>query len=197
MDVPGGLYLKCPECGRETLHEVLKGRGSERGRVLKLSALVKCPTCGSVRNVELREEGDRPVAAVLSDEGVSSRTTVFLDPASTVELDDVLMVDGVPGLLTGIEVGTRRRPRARTPEITMLWFKRYDKVKVKISVNTGRRTASREIWAAPGEEFEIGDVVTAGDMKVLVHSINAGGRRIRRGAVRASEIRRIYGREVE
>jgi uncharacterized Zn finger protein len=112
-------------------------------------------------------------------------------------LDDVLMVDGIPALVTGIEVGTRRRPRAAASEISILWMKRYDKVKVKVSINTGRRTASREIWAAPTEEFEIGDVVTAGDMKVLVHSINAGGRRIRRGAVRASEIRRIYGREVE
>jgi len=197
MDVPGGLYLKCPDCGRETLHEVLKGRGSERGRVLRLSVLVRCPGCGSVRKVDIREEGERPVTAVLSDEGVSSRTTVLLDPASTVELDDILMVDGVPSLVTGIEVGTRRRPKAGASEISVLWLKRYDKVKVRVSINTGRRTASREIWASPQEEFEIGDVVTAGDMKVLVHSINAGGRRIRRGAVRASEVRRIYGREVE
>jgi uncharacterized Zn finger protein len=197
MDVPGGLYLRCPDCGKETIHEVLKGRGSERGNVLKLSALVRCPECNAVRKVEIKEEGDRPVMAVLSDEGVSSRTTILMDPASKVELDDVMMVDGVLGLVTGIEVGTRRRPRAVASEITMLWLKRYDKVKVKLSINTGRRTQSREIWAAPDEEFEIGDVVSAVDMKVLVHSINAGGRRIRRGAVKACAIRRIYGREVE
>jgi uncharacterized Zn finger protein len=197
MDVPGALYLKCPECGKETLHEVLKGRGSERGGVLRLAALVKCPGCGSVRNVNIKEEGERPISAVLSDEGASSRTSVLLEPSSTVALDDVIMVDGVPGLVTGIEVGTVRRPHAAASEITMLWLKRYDKVKVKVSINTGRRTSSREIWAAPEEEFEIGDVVTAGDIKVLVHSINAGGRRIRRGAVKACETRRIYGREVE
>ena len=197
MDVPAALYLKCPDCRKETLHEVLKGRGSERGGVLRLAALVKCPECGSVRTVNIKEAGEKPVCAVLSDEGVSSPTSVLLDPASTITLDDVIVVDGIPGLVTGIEVGTVRRPHAIVSEITKLWLKRYDKVKVKVSINTGRRTVSREIWAAPEEEFEIGDVVTAGDIKVLVHSINAGGRRIRRGAAKACAIRRLYGREVE
>jgi uncharacterized Zn finger protein len=197
MEVPGALYLKCPDCGKETLHEVLKGRGSERGGTLKLAALVKCSVCGAVRNVNIREEGEKAVTAVLSDQGVSSRTSILMDPGSRVELDDVVMVDGIPGLVTGIEVGTRRRPHANVRDITVLWMKRYDKVKVKVSINTGRRTTSREIWAEPREEFEIGDVIAAGDMKVLVHSINAGGRRIRRGSVKASGIRRIYGREVE
>jgi uncharacterized Zn finger protein len=34
-------------------------------------------------------------------------------------------------------------------------------------------------------------------MKVLIHSLNTGGRRLRRGSAPASEVRRIYGREVE
>lgn len=197
MDIPSALYLKCPECKKETLHEVLKGRGSERGTTLRLTALVKCADCGTVRKVDIKEEGERPVPAILSDAGVSSRTSVMLDPSSQVELDDVLMIDGLPVLVTGIEVGTVRKTHAGAGDITTLWLKRYDKVKVRISINTGRRTVSKEIWASPEEKFEIGDVITAGDMKVLVHSISSGGRRVRRGSVTARGARRIYGREVE
>ena len=197
MDVPGALYLKCPECKKETLHEVLKGRGSERGPVMKLSALVKCSGCSAVRRVELREETEKAIEAVVSDAGVSARTVVKLDPASPVSLDDVVAVDGVPCLVTAIEVGTVRRREAIAKDISTLWLKRYDKVKVKLSINTGRRTVSRELWASPEEEFEVGDILGAGDMKVLIHSISAGGRRVRRGTVKAAEVSRMYGREVE
>ena len=81
--------------------------------------------------------------------------------------------------------------------VDTVWLKRYDKVKLKVSVNTGRRTKSLELWAAPEERFEVGDIVTAGGMKVLIHSMNTGGRKLKRGSAASKNIRRIYGREVE
>ena len=237
MEIPNALYLECPECGEETLHEVLKGRGSERAGGVRLSALVKCQECGTVRTVDVREDAERAVVAVLSDGDRSTRCTVPLDPSSVVSVGDVIMLggggaaggegpgaeaggdgeraddekpseegeddslstadEGMPCLVTAIEVRTRRVPRAKASSVDTLWLKRYDRVKVKVSVNTGRKTVSRDFWAAPDERFEIGDIVSAGDMKVLVHSLNTGGRRLRRGSARADEIRRLYGREVE
>lgn len=219
MEIPNALYLECPECEDETLHEVLKGRGSSRAGGLRLSALVKCQQCGTIRTVEVTEQAERAVKAVLSDEGRSTRCTISLDPGSVISVGDVIMLggtgasgagddeaggdgvstpeEGLPCLVTAIEVKTRRVPRAKASTAETVWLKRYDKVKVKISVNTGRKTISREIWAAPDEQFEIGDVVSAGDMKLLVHSLNTGGRRLKRGSASARDIRRIYGREVE
>ena len=236
MEIPNALYLECPECGEETLHEVLKGRGSERAGGVRLSALVKCGTCGTIRTVDIREEAERAVEAVLSDGDRSTRCSVPMDPYSVVSVGDIIMLggggaggggprdreekgggddgegapgdgedddglatpdEGLPCLVTAIEVGTRRVPRAKATSVDTLWLKRYDRVKVKVSVNTGRKTVSRDFWAAPDERFEIGDVVSAGDMKVLIHSLNTGGRRLRRGSAPASEVRRIYGREVE
>ncbi|MBM4248774.1 MAG: hypothetical protein FJ149_04955 [Euryarchaeota archaeon] len=245
MEIPNALYLECPECDGETLHEVLKGRGSEGARGIRLTALVRCQECGTVRTVEVRELAERAVGAVLSDGDRSTRCTVPLDPASVVSVGDVIMVggagasgreeegaagnrqraagggggaddgdigggsdggeddglstpdEGMPCLVTAVEVGTRRVPRAKASSIGTLWLKRHDRVKVKVSINTGRKTISRELWAAPDERFEVGDIVTAGDVKVLVHSINTGGRRLRRGSAEAATIRRLYGREVE
>jgi uncharacterized Zn finger protein len=232
VEIPNALYLECPECSEETLHEVLKGRGSERAGGVRLSALVKCQECGTIRTVEIHEQAERAVEAVLSDGDRSTRCAVPLDPSSVVSVGDVLMLgeagaggaeedgagvkgerpkrekgaddervstpeEGLPCLVTAIEVKTRRVPRAKASAVDTLWLKRYDRVKVKVSVNTGRKTVSRDFWAAPDERFEIGDVISAGDMKVLVHSLNTGGRRLRRGSAVASEIRRLYGREVE
>ena len=255
MEIPNALYLDCPECDDETLHEVLKGRGSERAGGVRLSALVKCQQCGTIRTVEIREEAERAVDAVLSDGDRSTRCAVPLDPGSVISVGDVIILggggetggvaktgeegrgeresedaggergseeggedddgekggraengnaeslatpeEGLPCLVTAIEVKARRVPRAKASAVDTVWLKRYDRVKVKVSINTGRKTISRELWAAPDERFEIGDIVTAGNMKVLVHSLNTGGRRLRRGSAAAAEIRRLYGREVE
>jgi len=264
VEIPNALYLDCPECDDETLHEVLKGRGSERAGGVRLSALVKCQECGTIRTVEVREEAERAVDAVLSDGDRSTRCAVPLDPGSVISVGDVIILggggetggvgkageagqgergsqageggrgseeagggrgseegkgdddgeeggraengnaeslatpeEGLPCLVTAIEVKTRRVPRAKASAVDTVWLKRYDRVKVKVSVNTGRKTVSRDFWAAPDERFEIGDIVTAGNMKVLVHSLNTGERRLRRGSACASEIRRLYGREVE
>jgi len=197
VELPGSLYLECSECGEETLHEVLKGRASDRGGEVRLSALVKCPDCGTIHRVNLREGGERLVNAIVSDLHISQRIQVPLDPASTVSLEDTIMIEGLPCLVTAIEVGGRRPGHASVPDITTLWLKRYDKVRVKFSINAGRRTVTRELWAAPDEEFEVGDVFNVQDMKVLVHAIKVPTRKLHRGSAKARDIRRLYGREVD
>ena len=197
MELPGSLYLECEECGEETLHEVLKGRASEKGGAVRLSATVKCAGCGKVRRVSMREGGEKKVNAILSDSSLSQRMQVALEPDSAVSVGDTIMANGLPCLVTSIEVGGRRPLNAGAGEITTLWLKRYDKVRVKVSINWGKRTVARELWAAPEEEFERGDVVTVGDIKVLVHSIKTPAGKVHRGSVKARLIRRLYGREVQ
>jgi uncharacterized Zn finger protein len=197
VELPGSIYLECPECGEETLHEVLKGRASDRGTEVRLSALVKCPECGAIYRVNLREGGERAVNAIVSDLQLSQKLQIPLDPASTISLDDIIMVEGLPCIVTSIEVGGRRPGHARVPEITTIWLKRYDKLRVKVSINAGRSTVTRELWAAPEEEFEVGDVLNVQDMKVLVHAIKVPTRKLHRGSAKAKDIRRLYGREVD
>ncbi|MEM4729542.1 MAG: HVO_0476 family zinc finger protein [Thermoplasmata archaeon] len=197
LETPGGIYLKCPECGRDVLHEVLKGRARRRGGGIRLDALVKCGRCGCVRRAEVREEAERMVPAVLSDAGASERRKVPLDPSASVSVGDELVVDGLRCLVTSIEAGGARRSSAKVPEICTLWLKRFDRVRVRVSVNAGRRTLPREFWAPPEKEVAIGDVVEAGGVRVLVHSMSVGGRKLRKGSAKARDIVRIYGREVE
>jgi uncharacterized Zn finger protein len=237
VEIPNALYLQCPECRDETLHEVLKGRGSERRGGIRLTALVKCGGCGAIRTVEIKEEARRSVPTILSDEGRSTKCALELEPSSVISVGDIIMLgsgdsgaadgegaqgagggrkgregggekdeedeavespeEGMPCLVTAIEVGTRRVPRAKVSSMDTVWLKRFDRVKLKVSVNTGRRTISRELWAGPEERFEVGDILTAGDMQLVIHSMNTGGRRLKRGIAAAKDIRRIYGREVE
>jgi len=197
VDAPSALYLRCPGCGAEELHEVLKGRARRRGGGLSLDALVRCGRCGLVRRAMVREGGERSVRAVLSDAGASQRLSLNLDEGSVLSVGDELIMNGLRCLVTSLEAGGGRRRSARVPEIQTVWLKRFDRVRVRVSVNAGRRTLPRELWAAPEDEIGVGDVVSAGGVRVLVHSLSVGGRRLRRGSARARDISRLYGREVE
>ncbi|MGQ9582421.1 MAG: HVO_0476 family zinc finger protein [Thermoplasmatota archaeon] len=197
LELPAGVYLPCRECGREGLHEVLKGRARRRGGATRLDALVRCGSCGSVRRELVVEGGEREVRAVLSDQGSSVRRSIALDKGLRVSTGDELIVNGLRCVVTSIEASGARKRRAAVPEIQTLWLKRFDRVRVKVSISIGRRTVARDFWALPEEELEIGDVLEVGSARVLVHALSVGGRILRRGAARARDVKRVYGREVD
>ena len=157
---------------------------------------VKCSSCGRVTSVTYRE--DRPVAVplVLSDREASERDAIDLGPEELVSVGDRLDHAGHRIEVTSIEVGERRVPSAAAKAIRMLWAKRRDRVVVKFSVNKGNRTVSHEFEAAPDEEFEIGDIVDLGRERAVIHKMHVGTTTMRRGAARAEDIVRIYGKLV-
>ncbi len=85
---------------------------------------------------------------------------------------------------------------ALAKEVSTLWAKRTDRVRVKFSVNKGNRTVPHEVLAAPDEEFEVGEIVDLGRDRAIVHHIRLRHRTMHEGRVRADEIVRMYGRVV-
>ncbi|MDD3398714.1 MAG: HVO_0476 family zinc finger protein, partial [Candidatus Methanomethylophilaceae archaeon] len=67
-------------------------------------------------------------------------------------------------------------------------------LKIKISVNNVHRTYSRVIEAVPDEEFAVGDTMRFGVDEVVIHGIKVQGKMVRRGAVEARKIVRMYGK---
>ena len=85
---------------------------------------------------------------------------------------------------------------ALAKEVSTLWAKRTDRVRVKFSVNMGNRTVPHEVLATPDEEFEVGDIIDLGKARAIVHHIRTRHRTMREGRIRADEIVRMYGRVV-
>lgn len=194
MDAPGSLHCECPECGEETAHRVLKGR-MRKGKSLRVEATAKCSVCGHVHGVTVVEEAPIKVPTIVSWRGGSKRTFLELMPSDEIGEGDEVM--GETNLMvTSIECGERRVGRARARDITTLWTKRFDSVRVRFSIARGSRTVSMGVDAAPDEEFEIGTVTQVGNVKVLVHRIRTGGTTLYQGIALARDIVRIYGRIV-
>lgn len=192
MAIPNSLYLDCPSCGVKTLHEVLKGRLSKGRDVLETT--VKCQQCGHVQNTVVREPRSVNVPIIVSDMGQSKRYEFEFAEDEVVALDEELFVGDANVVITAIEKGDKRVSQAPADEVSTLWAKQFDKVRVKISVNKNTKTLAAEVFALPEEEFFVGDLMTIGRDEVVIHTIKTSGGMVRTGGVAARDIVRIYAK---
>ncbi len=192
MAVPNSLYLDCPSCGEKTLHEVLKGRISKGGDVLETT--IKCQECQHVHSAVVREPKSTKVAIILSDIGATKKTEFEFGEDELVVVGDELFIGDTNVVITAIEKGERRVPEAVAKEIKTIWAKKFDKVRVKISVNKTSKTLAAELTALPDEEFFVGDILNIGRDSVVIHYIKTRESMVRQGGVPARDIVRIYAK---
>jgi uncharacterized Zn finger protein len=194
MAAPSALVLHCDTCG-DVPHRVLRGKVTGKDEVV-FEGVVKCSKCGQVRAVLTREPKPIQVPLIISFLEKSERTFLEFSPDEQVELGQEIELGDTRLKVTSIEVEGRRMDGALAKEVTTIWAKRTDRVRVKFSVNMGNRTVPHEVLATPDEEFEVGDIVDLGRARAVVHHIRTRQRTVHEGRVRADEIVRMYGRVV-
>ena len=194
MAAPSALVLHCDTCG-DVPHRVLRGKVTGKDEVV-FEGVVKCSKCGQVRSVVTREPKPIDVPVIVSFLEASERTTLEFSPDEQVEVGQELELGDTRLRVTAIDVRGRRMEGALAKEVSTLWAKRTDRVRVKFSVNMGNRTVPHEVLATPDEEFEVGDIIDLGKARAIVHHIRTRHRTMREGRIRADEIVRMYGRVV-
>jgi uncharacterized Zn finger protein len=194
MAAPSALVLRCETCG-EVPHRVLRGKLGGKADVV-FEGVVKCSQCGSVRSVVSREPRPVEVPVIVSWLGASERASLEFGPGELVRVGEPLEMGDARIEVTAIESRGARVASAPASEVSTIWAKRIDRVRVKFSVNKGNRTVALDLVAAPDEEFEVGEIVDLGKNRALIHHIRTRHRTLREGIVRADEIVRMYGRVV-
>ena len=191
-NVPNAIYVECPDCGEETLHEVLKGRLGKDGSTLE--GTLRCQECGRVHPAVVREGRTIKVPVIVSDRRESRRAEVELPEDEELQVEDELQLDDLPIIISSLERGGARVTRALAKDVTAIWAKRFDKVHVRVSINDVHKTIPAEVDALPEEEFFIGDLMTIGRYDVVITQIKTRDAMARRGAVMARDIVRIYAK---
>ena len=194
MAIPNSLYIECPTCGEKTLHDVLRGKISKGGDVLETT--VRCQKCNTVHSVVVREPKPVSVPIIVSEMGQSRRFAFEFGADELVSVGDELFVGDTNVVVTSIEKDKARVQSATAAEISTIWAKRFDNVRVKISVNKTSKTLAAEITALPDEEFYVGDIFTVGKDKVVIHTIKTNNGTVRSGGVAARDIVRIYAKSM-
>ncbi|MCE5260893.1 MAG: hypothetical protein LLG21_02800 [Euryarchaeota archaeon] len=191
-NVPNAIYVECPDCGEETLHEVLKGRLGKDGSTLE--ATLRCQECGRVHPAVVREGRTIRVPVIVSDRKESRRAEVELPEDEELRVEDELQLDDLPIIISSLEREGARVSRALAKDVTAIWAKRFDKVHVRVSINDVHKTIPAEVDALPEEEFFVGDLMTIGRYDVVITQIKTRDAMARRGAVMARDIVRIYAK---
>jgi uncharacterized Zn finger protein len=193
MNVPNAIQVECPDCGEETLHEVLKGRLGKDGNTLE--GTLRCHECGRVHTAVVRETKTVMVPVIISDQGESRKASIEIPEDEEIRIEDELLLDDLPIIVSSVEKGNGRVTKALAKDITAIWAKRFDQVHVKISINDVHKTIPAEIVVLPEEEFFIGDLMTVGRYNVVVTQIKTTDGMARRGSVLARDIVRLYARK--
>ncbi|HUT28141.1 MAG TPA: HVO_0476 family zinc finger protein [Methanomassiliicoccales archaeon] len=193
MSIPNAIYAECPDCGEETLHEVLKGRLGKDGDTLE--GTLRCHQCQRVHNAVVREAKTIMVPVIVSDQGESRKAQLELPEDEIICLEDELVLDDLPIIISSLEKGGARVTKAKVKDITTIWAKRFDRVWVKVSINDVHKTIPTEITALPDEEFSVGDLMTVGRYNVVIMHIKALDGMVRHGSVPARDIVRIYAKK--
>lgn len=192
MTTPTSVMVECPVCKEETTHEVLSGKISGRSSNV-LDSTVKCRKCGQVHHVTMRTEKPVTVPVVMSWMNTSSRSSLVLGPDEVISVDDEAMCGEVPVLITSLESKAGARVRtAKARDITTIWARKFDKVKVSFSVNHRGKTYPEHMIVSPDEEFLVGDILEVGKRDVVIHAIKTERGTTRNGAVRARDVVRVY-----
>ncbi|MEM0449034.1 MAG: HVO_0476 family zinc finger protein [Methanomassiliicoccales archaeon] len=192
MSIPNSLYLDCPSCGEKRLHEVLRGRLSRGGDVMETT--VRCQECNHVHVTVVREPSSVKLPLLLSDMGETRKLDSEFAEDELVSVGDELFVGEYNVVITAIEKEEGRAAQALAKEIKAIWAKRYDRVRVKVSVNKTSRTLAAELTALPEEEFYVGDLLAIGRDNVVIHGIKTKEGMVRQGGVAARDIVRIYAK---
>jgi uncharacterized Zn finger protein len=195
MQIPNSLNLECPNCGEFTLHNLKRGKLSTKGKIT-YDCVVECTVCELVHHEVIVEEKNIELPVIMSTANQSEKHTISLPPDSRLSVGDEIIVDDIQVKITGIELSKRRKNSAQVSEIKTLWCKRFDKLKMHISINSGSRTLSRSFFAVPDEEFYLGEIIKSGRDQIVVHKIKTHKRIIKDGGTTAREITRLYGRFV-
>jgi uncharacterized Zn finger protein len=194
MTVPNALFLECPSCGERCLHEVLRGRISGKKDVMETT--VKCQSCGHVHSEVVSEPKPVKVPIIVSEFGKSKRSEIELESDEVLGVGEELLVGDAQVVVTSIECEDKRVDNCPVGKIGTIWAKKFDKVKVKISINKVNKTIPAEIFALPEEEFYVGDLMTVGKYNVVVHNIRTRTGTVREGGAQARDIVRIYAKSV-
>ena len=187
------MKLTCPNCGKTVEQEILSSKIVKNG----VEYLLKCTNCGYTYKKTIEDKKMVSLKVIWSDKSESTTKKLTLFEDDVVAVGDEIRVSNINSLVTSIESHGKRVKKAMAKDIDTLWMKRFDRVIVKVSVNSGSRTIPLEIIAAPDEEFYIGDLVEGNGIRAVIHKIKSRDRFVIRGGVEARDIVRVYAKEIK
>jgi uncharacterized Zn finger protein len=188
------IYYFCEVCDDTTLHRIFARKTS----VKKLSAKAQCIKCKSVRKVLVdRRHITLPVVVSIFEKSI--RKSVKFDATSKISVRDRFYIDDELVEVTCLDLksGIRiKKGGASADEITTIWAKIYDKILLKISVASSKKTEGVSLVVSCDKKIRIGEIIRLNSKNISVYKIRLKSRTLDKGSALARDIVRVYCREL-
>jgi uncharacterized Zn finger protein len=179
----------CSECDDYSEHEILKERSIGSGRDL----LLKCLTCATISNLQIREPKSINVAFILTDGPHSKRTEIEVDDDELFNIGDVFEDDDMLWSINQIIDNEGRKQSSLHPaEVSVISALRTDMVRVKVTATRGEFSDSSSMLVDYGTKFTADTKIDYEGEVWRIRAIHTGSGRTLRGTVEAQDIKRIY-----
>lgn len=191
-EMPPYIFIQCPNCDDVTEHDILKGKIGKDN----ITGTFRCSECERVFSDSIRIPEILKVKVLFSDGDQTETTETELESNEILSAgEEFYLEDGRRVCITHIEsFDGKKEKKFQADKIKTLWVKQFDVIRVKVSVNDGKKTYSVRTEADPDDEFGIGMVLEFSDFDTLVHAIKTKDRLLRKGTAEARDITRIYGK---
>lgn len=184
------LVTRCPDCGRDTEHELLKESPA--------SLTARCFDCSRVHTFSPPRAKLLTVPLVISDGDKSSSDSLETYDMEEIAVGDEFEHAGHRMMVTGMEGrDDRHHQKLVAKELKLLHAKLFDTVWLKMSVNDNETTKSYQMEVGPDTPYSIGQVVAVEGKKLKIKTMKSDqNRTINRGYLYARNIRRAFCDEV-
>ncbi|RAH15348.1 MAG: hypothetical protein CMB56_003200 [Methanobacteriota archaeon] len=179
----------CPTCGEEKEHEIVNQKEVGSG----LDVKVKCLDCSLVHKVHIRPPKPILLSFLLSEGPESKNVKIDVDEDELFRVGDVFEHDLKTWRINTIESTHNKFMRKSLPDrIGRITAKRFDEVRVKITINNGDFSKPGLILCEPDKIFSTGSIIEYEGEKWRIRSINTERGSTLRGKFEAYKIKRLY-----
>ena len=191
--------LYCENCGRTTVHRILRwDRRSVPGSA-RTSGIARCRTCDWTHPFDIARASEVEVPTIVSRRSESVWEVLSLRPHTSLVVGETFASPDGPLRIHRIDLRTgESSDRAAARDVATLWVTRDEGLSVPVSIIEGARTRSTRWSVDPGALVSVDEEIVVDGLRLLVTALRARGHTWRRPGdqFRAEQLQRVYGRRI-
>jgi len=194
----GAAVLYCENCGKETLHRIVRLGKASRGRTARaVTGVARCRECRWTHPFVSSHDVPAAVELVASSGPTSRRTSVDLPPTELLQVGERFPGTGPAAVVRKIDLRDgSSASAARARDVRTVWAVVEGPRILRVALLDGSRSTTERIAASEGLRLAVGDALRLPGGPVTIVALRAHGRTWRRpgDAFTAEEVGVVYGR---
>jgi uncharacterized Zn finger protein len=189
--------LPCENCGKSTVHRILRWDPRSFPKGARTSGVARCRTCGWTHPFDLPVRSELSVTTIVSKRSTSEKVQLQFPPSASLSVGDLVAGSEPPLRVRRIDLRSGGpSSQARASEVATLWAVVDEGPSIPVSILEGARTRAVRWHPDPDQSVDVGDEVRVDSLRLEVVALRAAGRtwHFPGARFRVTEVQRVYAR---